>query len=273
MPDTVQDRARIHPAVAVHAITNYTRPGDTVLDPQCGAGTVLVEALRSDRHAVGITEMPRWWPVARANVTAAKRDGATTDGMVLDGPLDRATARLSGLTGCVGLVLTPLRLEGPPRRRTADSGFDPDCARRSVKRLQGILKQSLPLLRPGGHVIVIVRLSRHRGYLLNLADDVLVTGRAVGLSPAERCIALLAELRGDRLVLTASMAQRRHDARHQRSTGHPAVLTAHHDVLIFRASYPAVPRAANHRPPGKDRQERLSLLPDPQDRVLEGHAA
>ena len=85
-------------------VQRIPRPGETVLDPQCGAGTVLVEALRSGRHAVGITEMPRWWPVARANATAAKRDGATTDGMVLDGPLDRATARLSGLTGCVGLV-------------------------------------------------------------------------------------------------------------------------------------------------------------------------
>lgn len=75
-----------------HAITAYTRPGDTVLDPDCGAGTVLTEALRSGRHAIGLTGQPRWWPVARANITAAKYDGATPDGMVLNhSPASAAT--------------------------------------------------------------------------------------------------------------------------------------------------------------------------------------
>ncbi|MFE1961543.1 DNA methyltransferase [Streptomyces sp. NPDC059479] len=84
LPDTAGDAFRIPPTVARHAISLYTRPGDTVLDPDCGSGTVLVEALRTGRHAVGLTKQKRWWPLARANISAAKHDGALTDGMVLD---------------------------------------------------------------------------------------------------------------------------------------------------------------------------------------------
>ncbi len=36
--------ASMLPAVAAYAITNYSRPGDLVLDPLCGIGTTLVEA-------------------------------------------------------------------------------------------------------------------------------------------------------------------------------------------------------------------------------------
>jgi modification methylase len=248
LADTARDAARISPAVATHAVALYTRPGDTVLDPDCGAGTVLVEALRAGRHAVGITDQRRWWPVARANVTTAKREGAGADGMVLDGPPNPAAARLAGLTGQVDLLLTALRPHHPdhtdhPRMPDADPGHG------SVNRLRAILAQCRPLLRPDGHVIVTVHPRRHHGYLLDLTNDVLAAGRAAGFLPTERCIALLAELRDDRLVTYASLAQRRAAARHQRATGHPISLTAHQEALIFRAPTEAAQAAALHPPP------------------------
>ncbi|GAA1895359.1 DNA methyltransferase [Streptantibioticus ferralitis] len=247
LPDTTRDAAGMPPAIATHAVAVYTRPGDTVLDPNCGAGTVLVEALRAGRHAVGITSHRRWWPIARGNVTTAKRDGATTDGMVLDGPPTPAAARLAGLTGHVDLLLTALRSPCPDR---ADQPRPPaDPADRSVTDLRAILLQCRPLLRPGGHVIVTVHHQRHRGYLLDLVGDVLATGKAAGLLPTERCIALLAELRADRLITHTSLAQRRAAARNQRTTGHPISLTAHHEALIFRAPAEAAQAAALHCPP------------------------
>ena len=85
LPATASDTSGIPPAVAAHAVRAYTEPGDMVLDPDCGAGTVLVEALRAGRHAVGMTG-GRGWPVARANLTAAKLAGALSDGMVLQRP-------------------------------------------------------------------------------------------------------------------------------------------------------------------------------------------
>lgn len=61
------------PAVAAHAITTYTRPGDTVLDPGCGAGTVMIAALRFGLDAIGLTGRRRWWPVASARTAPGTR--------------------------------------------------------------------------------------------------------------------------------------------------------------------------------------------------------
>ena len=252
LPGTARDTACVPPAVAERAITAYTRPGDAVLDPDCGSGTVLVEALRAGRHAVGITGQRCWWSIARANVTAVKREGACTDGMVLDGAPDPAFMRLAGLTGAVDLLLTTLRTTAaadvPARPWPECRSADDRPVAPSPTRLATIVGRYRPLLRPGGYVVVIVRPRRHRGYLLNLTDEALVAGRAAGLVPVERCIALMAELRDDRLVVHASMAQRRIAADRARAVGHPISLTAHQDVLVFRAPAEAA-QAAAIRPP------------------------
>ncbi|MEV1082232.1 DNA methyltransferase [Streptomyces sp. NPDC050211] len=248
VPETARDSGRMPPAVAAHAITTYTRPGDTVLDPDCGAGTVLTEALRSGRHAIGLTGQPRWWPVARANITAAKHDGATPDGMVLDHPPASAATRLAGLSGHITLILTALRptasacQPGRPGNGEAGSAAPAAC-------LHQALIECRPLLRPGGHIVVTVRPHRQRGRLLDLTKQANDAARAAGLVPVDRCVALLAELRGDRLLVRASMAQRRCAARHERVTGHPVTLPAHHDVLIFRAPDEAAAAAALRPPP------------------------
>jgi DNA modification methylase len=45
--------ARLHPLTARGLVEGLTRPGDTVLDPFCGSGTVLVEARALGRRAWG----------------------------------------------------------------------------------------------------------------------------------------------------------------------------------------------------------------------------
>ena len=50
--------ARLHPITARRLLTGLTRPGDCVLDPFCGSGTVLVEALLQGRIAVGLDANP-----------------------------------------------------------------------------------------------------------------------------------------------------------------------------------------------------------------------
>lgn len=128
LPATATDATGLPPAVAAHAVRSYTQPGDMVLDPDCGAGTVLVEAVRAGRHAIGMTG-GRWWPVARANLNAAKLAGALTDGMVLQRPGSRSgqpwsgqprgdltAGTASGLTGRVDLLLTRVRLDREPDR-------------------------------------------------------------------------------------------------------------------------------------------------------------
>ncbi|HYV00787.1 MAG TPA: DNA methyltransferase, partial [Actinomycetota bacterium] len=58
---------RMLPAIARAAISAYTSPGDLVLDPMCGVGTTLVEAMLSGRDALGVEYEPEWADITRAN--------------------------------------------------------------------------------------------------------------------------------------------------------------------------------------------------------------
>ncbi len=75
--------ARIHPVTASRLITGLCRPGGVVLDPFCGSGTVLVEAMIAGRTARGsdlnplAVRLARWKTAARSPAAGrAVVDGA-----------------------------------------------------------------------------------------------------------------------------------------------------------------------------------------------------
>jgi hypothetical protein len=249
MPETAQDSGRMPPAVAAHAITTYTRPGDTVLDPDCGSGTVLVEALRTGRHAIGVTDRRRWWTLSRANSAAVERDDGLTNLLLLRGHSEADDSRSAGLAGRVHLLMSNLRpggigWVGPPIRRDAER----EPADEVFAHVRAILLRCRPWLRPGAFVIFTVRPRRRHGYLLDLTSPILDAGQAAGFVAIDRCIALLAELRDDRLNMHASHAQRRSVRRHGRITGHPTALTTHHEVVVFSNAAEAAQVAARSAP-------------------------
>jgi modification methylase len=212
---TGSDPALMPPAIAAHAIAALTRRGDVVLDPDCGAGTTIVEALRAGRHAIGLTAQRRWWRLARRNVTATKARGAFVDGMVL--VLDRrpdtvAADETAGLTGRIDLLLTTFRSAGPVGDPT--DGLD---------RLRTLLSECRPLIRPGGHMVITVEPQRHptRFDLLDLPGQILTIGSAAGLAPIARCVALTADVQGRRVSTHATLAQRRTASSIERATGYP----------------------------------------------------
>ncbi|MCE7007068.1 site-specific DNA-methyltransferase [Kibdelosporangium philippinense] len=229
VPDTGTDLEQIPPAVAAHAIAHYSRSGGLVVDPDCGAGTVPTEALRSGRHAVGMTADTQWWRVARANLTAAKHAGAWTDGSVLDTSPHRSltAARDVGLVRRADLVLTTIRTLPLPDGRSPDPDLESAVAAR--------VRLWSALLRPGGHAVVILRPHRSAdGTLLDLPTAVLDAAVAVGLTPLDRCVALIAGLRGTRIAPRATSTERR-AADRARAAGAPTALVAHHTALILRA--------------------------------------
>ena len=59
------------PELARRAISAYSDLGDLVVDPMCGIGTTLVEAIHLGRNAVGIELEPRWASLATANLAHA----------------------------------------------------------------------------------------------------------------------------------------------------------------------------------------------------------
>jgi hypothetical protein len=70
-----------------------------------------------------------------------------------------------------------------------------------------ILAGCTVLLRPGGLAVVTARSWRHHGELVDLPAGVLAAGAAAGLVPVARSVALLAGLRGGRLIPRPSFFQ------------------------------------------------------------------
>jgi SAM-dependent methyltransferase len=66
---------RMHPSVARGALAAFSAPGDTVVDPFCGSGTVLVEAMAAGRTAVGVDASPLAVAVARVRTTVLGEAG------------------------------------------------------------------------------------------------------------------------------------------------------------------------------------------------------
>jgi SAM-dependent methyltransferase len=77
---------RMHPTIARGAIAVFSRPGDTVVDPFCGSGTVLVESMTAGRAAIGVDASPLGTAIARVRTTllgATERERLTAEAVRL----------------------------------------------------------------------------------------------------------------------------------------------------------------------------------------------
>ena len=218
-PGADPDPTGFAPAVA-HAIALYSRPGHTIYDPHCTDGTVVAEAVRARRHAVGIAPNPYAWQTARAALTAAKAQGASGDGTILDRPPDHWSG--TGL-GPVDLLLTTFR---PPTDPSGSDGPGSD-------QLRVRLATYRDLSRAGGRLVVVAGYHVEGG--LDLASRIIAAGRQAGWRPVQRAVAL-----------TAVPHVRELDATPADGRAWPA----HHDVIIFRrGDEPARPPHPPDLPP------------------------
>ncbi|MFI6093509.1 TRM11 family SAM-dependent methyltransferase [Streptomyces sp. NPDC051218] len=261
VPGSAAHPAKMLPAIARHAITTYTEPGGLVLDPMCGIGTTLIEALHLGRHALGTEYEPKWAQIAQANLRHAERQGATCSAAVYCGDARQLTAHIpAAFHGLVDLVVT-----SPPYgasvhgqvRSTRESGergvtkrdyrysSDPNnLAHVGLEALMDaftdILIQCRHALRPGGHAVITTRPWRDRGELIDLPSAVLAAAETAGLIPVERNIALLAGIRDGHLVARPSFFQMKNvgDARR---AGLPLALIVHEDTLVVRRPTPPPP--------------------------------
>jgi hypothetical protein len=255
LPATTAHPAKMLPALAATAITSYTAPGELVLDPMCGIGTSLVEAIHAGRNAIGIECEPRWANLARANLDYVREHGATGTGAVITGDARGAHALVTDehVAGKVALLLT-----SPPYgqathgqvRSSRESGrlgvrkYDYDygknthnLARGSHQRLLSgftdILLGCLPLLRPGGIVAITTRPFHQHGHLVDFPAQVWAAAQEAGLEPVQRLVALLCGIKDDHLVTRASFFAM-HETRKARAAGLPLHVNAHEEVLVLR---------------------------------------
>jgi DNA modification methylase len=66
--------ARMHPLTAARLVTAFSEPGGRVLDPFCGSGTVLVEAMLAGRTALGVDLNPFAVALARLKTSVTTAD-------------------------------------------------------------------------------------------------------------------------------------------------------------------------------------------------------
>ncbi|PPK61893.1 site-specific DNA-methyltransferase [Actinokineospora auranticolor] len=254
-PASTAHPAKMLPEVVRHAVTHYTRPGDLVLDPMCGIGTTLVEAVRLGRRAVGVEYEPHWVEVAKANLDGARDDGVTHDARVFQGDARQLVTLLPPeYVGQAALVVT-----SPPygpsthgqvsvapgegvqkyhhrygnqldRGNLANVGHH-----RLLAGFTRILFGLRTFLKPGGHIAITIRPWREHSELIDLPAQVLACGHAAGLIPVERNVALLARAAETDFVARGSFFQRDF-IRKQREAGLPLHLIAHEDVLVFRTA-------------------------------------
>jgi SAM-dependent methyltransferase len=84
-----QGKHRIAPDLAARAILAYSDPGDLIVDPDCGIGTVLVEAIQTGRRAIGIGPNRNSAALASANISHARQHGAPGRAAVVEGDPDQ----------------------------------------------------------------------------------------------------------------------------------------------------------------------------------------
>ncbi|MFD7169130.1 TRM11 family SAM-dependent methyltransferase [Streptomyces violascens] len=246
--------AKMLPQIAAHAIRTYTQPGDLVLDPMCGIGTTLVEAVHLGRHALGTEYEPHWAHLAEQNLRRADAQGATATGAVYCGDARQLTTLVpAAFHGLVDLVVTSppygASVHGQVRssRETGEQGVVKKHYRYShdpgnlahvgldtlLEAFTDILTQCRHLLRPGGHAVITTRPWRMRGELIDLPSAVLAAAVNAGLIPAERNIALLAGIRDGQLIARPSFFQMK-NIRDARRTGTPLAVITHEDALVAR---------------------------------------
>jgi modification methylase len=256
------------PELARRAITAYSRPGELVVDPMCGIGTTLVEAVHLGRRAVGVELEQRWAALATANLAHAHERGAAGRAGVIEGnaselprllalkaqQLVAADARAGALPyGHVDLVLTspPYACEvgeldktawggGGNLCRSEDRNYSTDRAnlghargRRYLDAMAAIYQVSAAVLKPGGFLITVTKELRAGGVLRNLAGNTIALCEQTGLCYWQHMIALLATVRDDDIVARPSFWQRT-QTRKALERGDPVALVVHEDVLVFR---------------------------------------
>jgi hypothetical protein len=240
------------PAIAQRAIATYSRPGDLVVDPMCGIGTTLIEAVHLGRDAIGVEYEQPWAELARGNLAHARSEGATGHGEVICGD-GRHVASLvdPAARGLVALVLTSppygSSLHGQVKAipgvgvRKSHDRYSTDPANLAHVGLAGLLDAmrvmltgTAVLLRRGGFVAMTLRPWWRGGRLIDLPGALARTGEDAGLVLFERNVALLCGLRDDQLIPRASFFALE-QVRRARARGVPRLVTAHEDLVVWKA--------------------------------------
>ena len=252
LPEVARHPGKMLPALARRIVSEYSTPGQLVVDPLAGIGTTLAEAALLERRAIGVELEPRWAALAEANLDHMLDRCQRSRAEVRRGDARRAAEILGDVAGHVDLVVT-----SPPY--ACDAGVidkpawiaggrlcPPDTLNYSTDRanlghvrgpsyaraMADIYAACHRLLRPGGCLVVVTKNTRRKGRLLDLAALTVEGATAAGFAYLGHVIALHAAIRDSDLAARPSYWQLT-QIRHARAKGEPVHLVAHEDVTVF----------------------------------------
>ncbi|MFI5367316.1 MAG: DNA methyltransferase [Candidatus Binatia bacterium] len=252
VPESTRHPGKMLPELARRILTEYSQPGDIVVDPMCGIGTTLVEAAALGRRCIGVELEERWVAIARDNLRMAltSRQRSLTDVRLGDA---RSLATLvKGFRGRTELVVTspPYECEAGVidkrawlrGRRLCDASTlnyssDPENIGHArgaqyQSAMAAVYAQCSAVLRPGGLLVTVTKNMRNRRRLVDLASITIELARAAGFGYVQHNIALHAAVRHGELVSRPSFWQLNQTGR-ARQSGLALHLIAHEDVLVF----------------------------------------
>jgi len=256
-PGSARHPGKMPPALAARIVTEYSTPGQLVLDPMCGIGTTLVEAARLCRRAAGVELEAPWVALAEANLDYAARAGCAgvPRPKVHLGDARELPALLGGLTGTVDLVvLSPpygcddTEMIDKPGWRAGQRLCPPGTRNYSTDKaslghahgpaytaaMTEIYAACHQVLRPGGLLVTVTENTRRAGRCLDLAGLTVTLARSVGFTYLQHVIALLGPIRDGQLAARPSFWQLT-GTRKARERGEPAHLGVHEDIGVFQA--------------------------------------
>lgn len=250
--------AKMWPHIAAAMIERYSSPGETVFDPMCGIGTVLVEAIRLGRHAIGVDCEAEWVHVARTNLAHAQRAHPGTSGEVFCADAKKLDPKFAGRTAAlpVDLVVTSPpygpAVHGLPataretggkivRRANRYATGKPHPAQLSRGSSQKRMRSGLvavfdgchAALRKGGHLVVTARPYTSNGALVDFPGTVIAAAEEAGFAYIDRHVALLARWDGEMLHPHVTFFHLGY-VRGAVAAGRHAFVRAHEDVLVLR---------------------------------------
>lgn len=217
LPASNRHPGKMLPEIARRAIESYSHPGDVIVDPMCGIGTTIAEAVRLDRDAIGVELEARWADLSAANVAHARSEGAPGHARVLRGdardlprlltskaarslrqPAASNVAQLPYQTADLVLTSPPYGCEvGDVDRSAWHTGrrICPDDSRNysrdkdNIGHARGhgyaaamleIYRACAAITKPGGFVVV-TKNTRSRGAMRNLAGETIALCQQAGL--------------------------------------------------------------------------------------------
>ena len=215
LPACSQHPAKMFPELARRIVTEYSTPGQVVVDPLAGIGTTLVEAALLDRRSIGIEVEPRWTAIARANLDHVLDDDHRDLAEMRVGDARALGNVLGDLAGKVDLIVTspPYGCDvgnmdktrwgtGGGLCPTRERNYSPDRANLGHARgaaylaaMAEVYRACFEVLRPGGLLVTVTKNARLSGRLVDLAGNSVTLAREAGFSYVQHVVALHAAVR------------------------------------------------------------------------------